>query len=138
MVRRGDSGNLNPTNPSTWIVLIQLPKAVLFFFFIPEFKLGKKAVKISQCIPHTICVQVEVSQGLVSGDVTDLLQASCQVLSQGPHGYTFNLSVHDDGASSQTLHRKIYAVNDLAQIVKLKNDIDNRTRPGSIPVVKFN
>lgn len=62
---------------------------------------------MSQGLPHPICVHVEVSQGLVSGDVTDLLQATRQVLSQGPHGYTFNLSVHDDGASSQTLHSKI-------------------------------
>lgn len=105
-------------------------------FHLPEFKLGKEAVKMSQCVPHTICVQVEVSQGLVSGDVSHLLQASCKVLSQGPHGYTFNLSVHDDGARCQTLHRKVYVVNDLAKNVKLQNYIDNvdAWTPGSMPV----
>lgn len=78
---------------------------------LPELKLSKKAVKMSQCILHTVRVQVEVSQGLISGDVTYLLQASCKVLSQGPHCYTLYLPVHDDGAGSQTLHRNMHVIN---------------------------
>lgn len=69
---------------------------------------------MSQCVLHAVCVQVEVSQGLVSGDVAYLLQAASQVLSQGSHRYTLYLPVHDDGAGSQTLHRNTYIINDLA------------------------
>lgn len=58
-----------------------------------------------QCILHTICVQVEVSEGLVPGDVPNLLQAAGEVLSQRSHGDALYLPVHDDGASSQTLRR---------------------------------
>lgn len=49
--------------------------------FLPELKLSKKAVKMSQCVLHAVCVQVEVSQGLVSGDVAYLLQAASKILS---------------------------------------------------------
>lgn len=125
--RKKDSGNLKLNKSLNVDCVDTVAKSVCLFSPLPEFKLSKKAVKMSQCIPHTICVQVEVSQGLVSGDVPDLLQASCKVLSQGPHGYTLDLSVHDDGASSQTLHEKIYALNDLAQNVKLKNYIGDGT-----------
>lgn len=59
-----------------------------------------------QCILHAVIVKVEVPQGLVSGDVAYLLQAAGEVFSQGPHSYTLYLSVHDDGASSQTLKKK--------------------------------
>lgn len=75
---------------------------------LPELELSKKAVKMSQCVLHAVCVQVEVSQGLVSGDVANLLQAASEVLSQGSHSYTLYLPVHDDGAGSQTLHRNTY------------------------------
>lgn len=74
-------------------------------FTVPEFKLSEKAVEMSQCVLHAVCVQVEVSQGLVSGDVAYFLQAASEVLSQGPHSYTLYLPVHDDGAGSQTLPR---------------------------------
>lgn len=47
LVRRGDSGNLNPTNPSMWIVLIQLPKAVFFFFF--PYLSSNSAKRLSKC-----------------------------------------------------------------------------------------
>lgn len=60
---------------------------------------------MSQCILHAVCVQVEVSQGLVSGDVAYLLQAASEILSQGSHSYALYLPVHDNGASSQTLRR---------------------------------
>lgn len=80
---------------------------------LPEFKLSKKAVEMSQCVLHAVCVHVEVSQGLVSGDVTHLLQAASEVLSQGSHSYTLYLPVHDDGASGQTLHKNMYIINDL-------------------------
>lgn len=75
---------------------------------IPELKLSEKAVKVSQCILHAVCVQVEVSQGLVSGDVAYLLQAAGQIFSQGPHCYTLYLPVHDDGAGGQTLHGDMF------------------------------
>jgi len=78
---------------------------------LPELKLSKKAVEMSQRVLHAVRVQVEVSQGLVSGDGADFLQVACQVLGQGPHCYTLNLSVHDDGAGSQTLHENTHIIN---------------------------
>lgn len=63
---------------------------------------------MSQCVLHAVCIQVEVSQGLVSGDGAYLLQTASEVFGQRPHGYTFDLSVHDDGASSQTLRRNTH------------------------------
>lgn len=68
---------------------------------------------MSQCVLHPVCVQVEVSQGLVSDNIAHLLQAASEVLSQGSHSYTFYLSVHDDGASSQALYKKMYIINGL-------------------------
>lgn len=69
---------------------------------------------MSQCVPHAVRVQVEISQGLVSGDGAYFLQAASKVLSQGSHCYTLNLPVHDDGAGSQTLHTNKYTINYLA------------------------
>lgn len=66
---------------------------------------------MSQCVLHAVCVQVEVPQGLVSGDVAYLLQAASEVLSQGSHSYALYLPVHDDGAGSQTLPRNTYTIN---------------------------
>lgn len=59
-----------------------------------------------QCIPHAVSVEVEVPEGLVSGDAAHLLQAAGQVFSQWPHGYALNLSIHDNGAGCQTLRTK--------------------------------
>lgn len=96
-------------------------------FTLPEFKLSKKAIKMSQCILHTVRVQVEVSQGLISGDVTYLLQASGKVLSQGPHCYTLYLPVHDNGACSQTLHRNTNVINYLpCRILNPENCVDRK------------
>lgn len=75
---------------------------------------------MSQCVLHAVCVQVEVSQGLVPGDVAYLLQAASKVLSQGPHCYTLYLPVHYDGARSQTLHRNTYVRNYLAIYGRVK------------------
>lgn len=77
---------------------------------------------MSQCVPHAVCVQVEVSQGLVSGDVAYLLQAAREVLGQGSHSYTLYLPVHDNGAGSQTLHRKMYIINSLALYKRLNRE----------------
>lgn len=66
---------------------------------------------MSQCVPHAVRVQVEVSQGLVSGDVAYFLQAASKVLSQGSHCYTLYLPVHDNGTGSQTLQKNMYMNN---------------------------
>lgn len=70
---------------------------------IPELKLSEKAVKLPQCLPHALVVEVEVSQRLVTCDVAHLLQTACQVFGQWPHCHALNLSVHDDGACCQAL-----------------------------------
>lgn len=78
--------------------------------YVPELKLSEKAVKVTQRVPHAVSVQVQVSKGLVSGDVAYLLQAACQVLGQRPHGHALYLPVHDDRASSQTLHKNTHII----------------------------
>lgn len=83
---------------------------------LPELELSKKAVEMSQCILHAVRVRVEISQGLVSGDVPHLLQAPCQVFRQGPHCYALDLPVHDDGAGSQTLCRNTRVTNHLCLV----------------------
>lgn len=93
------------------ILLLQLPIIALH---LPELKLSKKAVEMSQCVLYAVRVQVEVSQGLVSCDVTHLLQAARKVLSKGPHRYTLYLPVHDNGAGGQTLYRNTQVINHLA------------------------
>ena len=72
---------------------------------LPEFKLSEEAVKVAERVPHAVRVEVEVPQGLVSGDAAHLLQAPGQVLGQGPHGHALDLPVHDDGARGQALGR---------------------------------
>lgn len=46
---------------------------------IPELKLSEKAVELSECFLHAIGVVVEISERLVSGDVTYLLKAAGEI-----------------------------------------------------------
>lgn len=46
---------------------------------VPEFKLCEKAVELSEYFLHAVGVVVEISQRLVSGDVTYLLKAAGEI-----------------------------------------------------------
>lgn len=45
---------------------------------------------------HFFRVEVQIPQGLVTDDISDFLQASGQVLGQGPHGHTLNFTIHNN------------------------------------------